>query len=891
MSGSAKLRLVRCPKCENLLPELADYSVYQCGGCGTVLRAKVRNQEEDSLSFKSDEERVGGSSTKSSNTLQKGSVDLSDVSDVDFKLSPDSLPCDLNGLEKGKVEDAEKCEEHFNGKTDKWGVQRDLSSNMDNDGLSYSMGTKQVDMNVRINSSMLGSGRELDWQRGETGGMEEEVVEKNSRDNMKNVRFSTSNHNDDQTNYRFDLVSGVEELIRIRGNASGADKVKHLEQDRLELLRKLDELKDQLGQSCNIVHNPNQTGPVSCGVKPAKPFYHSGAWPMDGSLGSDQCVAGPSFSNCSPMPAHGYCSSMHNPNNASRLGDHFGSQMFRGNSYQFSCAHQQTPHQCHSGHYVDTGLDLFSHYPPNPPFHQPSCSCFQCQNRYPQVPAPVPGAYYNRRFPDRPNNPSLYSHENATAYGARGNNIRTANPPLNFRDRQARSTWPTDFSSEIGGIVGSCPRRTVLASGDRNCYPIAGGAPFLTCNNCFEMLQLPKKLMLVKNQQSVRCGACSTVIKFTVINKKLVFSNHSRANPLPSEVDDSDGQAVRDYNSKLNGYSNRTNFSSDDYDNTVYDFESLDNEPVLLQPVGTGLSSTKQQEMQSFHPSSSSTSDDEDSPDVLTVPREATNNLHNIKTTRSHPLPGSPLPSYFDYSANNQVTNRFAKGNRSSRSDQENVKPNKVTSRQNSLKEASLATEMDVSMNEYSNTVAFHESQDANKEDNQPRVNKGGESFLANIIKKSFRTNQADERSRSNVSVNGHLIPYRVVKKAEKLAGQVHPGNYWYDARAGFWGVMGGPCLGIIPPFIEEFDYPMPEKCAGGNTGVFVNGRELHLKDLDLLAGRGLPTSRHRSYIIEISGRVLDEDTGEELEGLGKLAPTVEKVKHGFGMKVPGTAC
>lgn len=38
MSASAKLRLVRCPKCENLLPELADYSVYQCGGCGTVLR-------------------------------------------------------------------------------------------------------------------------------------------------------------------------------------------------------------------------------------------------------------------------------------------------------------------------------------------------------------------------------------------------------------------------------------------------------------------------------------------------------------------------------------------------------------------------------------------------------------------------------------------------------------------------------------------------------------------------------------------------------------------------------------------------------------------------------------------------------------------------------------
>ena len=38
MSDSAKVRLVRCPKCQNLLPELADYSVYQCGGCGAVLR-------------------------------------------------------------------------------------------------------------------------------------------------------------------------------------------------------------------------------------------------------------------------------------------------------------------------------------------------------------------------------------------------------------------------------------------------------------------------------------------------------------------------------------------------------------------------------------------------------------------------------------------------------------------------------------------------------------------------------------------------------------------------------------------------------------------------------------------------------------------------------------
>lgn len=77
-----------------------------------------------------------------------------------------------------------------------------------------------------------------------------------------------------------------------------------------------------------------------------------------------------------------------------------------------------------------------------------------------------------------------------------------------------------------------------------------------------------------------------------------------------------------------------------------------------------------------------------------------------------------------------------------------------------------------------------------------------------------------------------------------------------------------------MQPFIEEFNYPIPDKCAGGNTGVFVNGRELHQKDLELLARRGFPNDGNGSYILEISGRLLDVDTGEELVGLGKLAPT-----------------
>ncbi|KAF8028196.1 hypothetical protein BT93_E0948 [Corymbia citriodora subsp. variegata] len=45
---TCKVRLVKCPKCWQLLPEPADFSVYRCGGCSAVLRAKNRRNEAGS---------------------------------------------------------------------------------------------------------------------------------------------------------------------------------------------------------------------------------------------------------------------------------------------------------------------------------------------------------------------------------------------------------------------------------------------------------------------------------------------------------------------------------------------------------------------------------------------------------------------------------------------------------------------------------------------------------------------------------------------------------------------------------------------------------------------------------------------------------------------------
>ncbi|XP_061353013.1 protein ENHANCED DISEASE RESISTANCE 4-like [Gastrolobium bilobum] len=910
MADSAKLRLVRCPKCQNLLPELVGYSVYQCGGCGAVLRAKHEGYVSGSLS---DEGKVGGDSGKLEDSLEKGLVDPSDTSDVDAKSNSGPSRHD-NQREMDKEKSSQERFPNQSEDTHEKGVLENVADvNRNKDEVCKTLGREQEEPKSQIgneNGSKF-SGRKSNWQNGARSEME--GFWRKPRADMESVRFSTSNYPDEgPSNGYSGFPYNYMEPWRNHKEIDGANKVQHLEHDRTELLRKLDELKDQISKSSEVVNNPKEKFHLDERMIPPDPHPSGGSdpWFPDGLsglnrtsrqlFGTDKHIAAPPHFNYhhDPYPyTSGHEMAMPNfhpsMHNANQYGDPFASQMLRRGPHQLPHQFPQQPlHSYHPGRYVDTNPDSYGHYAHNAMLHPHSCSCFHCYDnkRRDAVPAP-PASFINSRFPDTPNDPMLYHHEISGAFGPHVHNSRTAIPLVSFREKQLHTRWPSDINSEMGSFVRSRPWKVMLTSGSQRCHPVAGGLPFIICHNCFELLRLPKKgLVLVKNhQQTVRCGTCSSEINFSFINNKLVITPHSKMKGVPTKVDDSSNEVASDRVLHSHGHVNRSgaNFSSDDY--SGYDFHSVDREPLSL----VSLNANKPEEMQSFHSSTLSTSEDENSPEVMIAPREATKSIHQpTKDSVSPPPAGSPLQEYFDYSNNNHAVNRFGKGNRSSRSEQEKEKVDKITSRQNSLKEAALATEMDV--HDYSNTVASQDSGDASREHDHPRSNKRGESFFANIIKKSFRdfsrSHQTDDRGKINVTVNGQPISNRVLKNAEKQAGPVQPGNYWYDFRAGFWGVIGGPCLGIIPPFIEEFNHPLPDKCSGGNTGVFVNGRELHQKDLELLAGRGLPSDGDRSYIIEISGRVLDEDTGEELDSLGKLAPTVEKVKHGFGMKVPRAA-
>lgn len=72
--------------------------------------------------------------------------------------------------------------------------------------------------------------------------------------------------------------------------------------------------------------------------------------------------------------------------------------------------------------------------------------------------------------------------------------------------------------------------------------------------------------------------------------------------------------------------------------------------------------------------------------------------------------PGTPLTEHLDYSSNNFTLKSFGNGSQNRRSDQERVISSKAISRQSSMKDVSLATNMEVSFNEFSNTGVSQDS-------------------------------------------------------------------------------------------------------------------------------------------------------------------------------------
>lgn len=86
-----------------------------------------------------------------------------------------------------------------------------------------------------------------------------------------------------------------------------------------------------------------------------------------------------------------------------------------------------------------------------------------------------------------------------------------------------------------------------------------------------------------------------------------------------------------------------------------------------------------------------------------------------------------------------------------------------------------------------------------------------------------------------NVVVNRvGLTPQQVAGFESRWSVRVQDGRYWYDRRSGAWGMDGGPTAGWILAGLE-LGGPLPADASRGNSGVFINGRELPEADVTAL--------------------------------------------------------
>jgi hypothetical protein len=85
------------------------------------------------------------------------------------------------------------------------------------------------------------------------------------------------------------------------------------------------------------------------------------------------------------------------------------------------------------------------------------------------------------------------------------------------------------------------------------------------------------------------------------------------------------------------------------------------------------------------------------------------------------------------------------------------------------------------------------------------------------------------------VFVNGKQLRDDQVNFLEqKYRSSLPNGHYWYDRMCGAWGIIGGPVLCTLEPN-HDIGGPLQPGASLGNTGVFINGRELHYLEIALL--------------------------------------------------------
>lgn len=588
-------------------------------------------------------------------------------------------------------------------------------------------------------------------------------------------------------NVTTDVANQLEEIRQRFNSLDGLAKVGSSEHDRAELLRKLNELKDQLSRLNNTVETPMRRIDSDRGmVRPPLDLYDGQEPSIPESSASlyNSRMQRPPRDKHDPRPLYHdeyYKSFHHGQSHDARAPRHVPYQILQHKDAYQPQMSKTLPYQALNQYlpwtypdhinrqYADFDQDPLTSLPYKTNFHQHGCSCYQCYSENWKVSQKVPS----------PPNANHYQHKNPITNGSLyPNPMNLAPPPLHSHDLQIHTRNLRDLDLENGVSVHRQTRRMVIGHENRQIFhPIAGGAPIITCPICFELLKLQRKVMLVEdNQQKMRCGACSTIFLCQVNRKGVVILVQEQFNQS-SERNDYSAERLGENNRVSSGSSDAevANTESNDYDSSGYNYQLQDKESNLLREDQNSNAA----KMRHDSPlSSSSFSEDEQLQDNATVLRAGLKSVEHLSKDNE----SLPLQEHHDNNSNSDIS-KDGKGNKGKRSYVRKLFHRLTNSRQNPVKDITLASETDISSEAYMNSGVTQDSREESIEEEHPNTNRRSESIFSGL--REYRSQDFSDSSQSleiessDVYVNGQNIPLLAVKKAEKLAGTIQPGEYW----------------------------------------------------------------------------------------------------------------
>lgn len=148
------------------------------------------------------------------------------------------------------------------------------------------------------------SDRRFDWRPGEKG--KKEYFHGTQREDVGRVRYSASVHSYEgpsKLGHNYDYAETTQ-FMKSRSDFTEFKKVDYVELEKAEILRKLEELKDQLSR-IDVDSKPKEKGPADRMVFHQNPYSNPEIWLSDGSRGqtrtsmqysgADKHIAGPSY--------------------------------------------------------------------------------------------------------------------------------------------------------------------------------------------------------------------------------------------------------------------------------------------------------------------------------------------------------------------------------------------------------------------------------------------------------------------------------------------------------------------------------------------------------------------------------------------------------------------